>query len=132
MDLELRDRVALVTGAGRGIGHAEATELAREGVRIVVNDIDAACAEAGAARIAEVGVSALAAPGDVTDPGDVDAIVARTVGAFGRLDILVNNAGVGGRVELAARGGRPASQRKGEAAAHFDLQRRFGCPSCRG
>lgn len=97
MDLELRDRVALVTGAGRGIGHAEATELAREGVRIVVNDIDAACAEAGAARIAEIGVSALAAPGDVTDPGDVDAIVARTVGAFGRLDILVNNAGVGGR-----------------------------------
>lgn len=97
MDLELRDRVALVTGAGRGIGHAEAMELAREGVRIVVNDIDAACAEAGAARIAEAGVAALAAPGDVTDPCDVKAMVARTVGAFGRLDILVNNAGVGGR-----------------------------------
>lgn len=96
MDLGLENRVALVTGAGRGIGQAEATVLAAEGAHIAVNDIDPDSAERCAEQMRTLGVSALAVAGDVTDPDSVADIVARTTDHLGRLDILVNNAGLGG------------------------------------
>lgn len=97
MDLGLRDRVALVTGAARGIGRAEAELLAQEGAVIAVNDLDAAAAREAAAALRDAGHRAEAFPGDAADPQAVPEMVARIADRFGRLDILVNNAGAGGR-----------------------------------
>ena len=97
MDLGLTDRVALITGAGRGIGRAEAQAMAAEGARIAVNDLDVAAAEAAAEELVKLGIEALPVPGDVTDPEAVAEIVERTARTFARIDVLVNNAGVGGR-----------------------------------
>ncbi|MBA4790688.1 MAG: glucose 1-dehydrogenase [Rhizobiales bacterium] len=97
MDLGLEGRVALVTGAARGIGRAEALALAAEGARIVINDIDADAAAACADDLRQAGHEAAAAPGDVSDTEGAAAVVRAAGAAFGRLDILVNNAGAGGR-----------------------------------
>ncbi|HEV7577935.1 MAG TPA: SDR family NAD(P)-dependent oxidoreductase [Caldimonas sp.] len=88
-------QVAIVTGAGRGIGRAEALALARHGARVVVNSRSAETTAATAAAIREAGGEAMEAAGDVADDETVCAIVERTVAEFGRLDILVNNAGAG-------------------------------------
>jgi 3-oxoacyl-[acyl-carrier protein] reductase len=94
MTPQLEHRVALVTGAGQGIGRSIALRLATEGAAIVINDIQPqACAEAVDA-IDAVGGQAVAAPGDVTDPAATDAAVVAAQKAFGTLDILVNNAAV--------------------------------------
>jgi NAD(P)-dependent dehydrogenase (short-subunit alcohol dehydrogenase family) len=90
----LDDRVAIVTGAGRGLGRAEALALAAGGARVVVNDFDADAAEAVVATIAADGGEAVARPGDVADFATARALVETAVTRFGRLDILVNNAGV--------------------------------------
>jgi 3-oxoacyl-[acyl-carrier protein] reductase len=82
----LAGRVALVTGAGGGIGRAIASRLAAEGASVLVNDRDADACERVARELGGV-----AAPGDVTSPSDMEAVVAL---AQGRLDIVVNNAGV--------------------------------------
>ncbi len=82
-------RVAVVTGAARGIGLATATRLHERGAAVAVNARDEARARAGAERFGERG---LALPGDLEAAGVVDEIVARTVERFGRVDILVNNA----------------------------------------
>jgi 3-oxoacyl-[acyl-carrier protein] reductase len=95
MDLKLQGRVAFITGAGRGIGYAEARALGAEGVRLAVNDIDDQAAQAAAARLREDGLDALAVPGDASQEADVQAAVAQVLAHFGQLDILVNNAGVG-------------------------------------
>lgn len=95
MDLKLQGRVALISGAGRGIGYAEAQALGAEGARIAVNDIDAQAAQDAAARLRTEGVDAQAVPGDVSQEDDVAAIMAQVLEHFGQLDILVNNAGVG-------------------------------------
>jgi 3-oxoacyl-[acyl-carrier protein] reductase len=86
-------RVALVTGAGSGIGRAIAEKLAKEGERVVVNDLNGAVADEVVARIKESGGRAAAAPGDVSDTEDVQRIVAAAREAFGSPEILVNNAG---------------------------------------
>jgi len=92
--MELHGQVAIVTGAGRGIGRATALELARMGADIVVAELDKPGAERTAAEVTAVGRRALAVPTDVTRRADLTAMVEQTRAAFGRLDILVNNAGI--------------------------------------
>jgi len=92
--MELGGQVAIVTGAGRGIGRARALELARMGADLVVAELDKAGAERTAGEVTALGRRALAVPTDVTRPADLTAMVEQTRAAFGRLDILVNNAGI--------------------------------------
>ncbi len=88
-------RVALVTGASRGIGRAIAERLARDGTAVVVNyRQQAAAAEAVAAAIRAAGGEAIAVGADVAQPAEVERLVAAALATFGRLDILVNNAGI--------------------------------------
>jgi 3-oxoacyl-[acyl-carrier protein] reductase len=87
-------RVALVTGASRGIGRAAALALAAEGAAVVVNDVDAGGAEATAARVTALGARALVSHDDVADRAAVEALVARAESALGPVDIAVNNAGI--------------------------------------
>jgi len=88
-----RPRVALVTGAGSGIGRAIAEKLGKEGERVVVNDLKGEAADEVVAGIKESGGEASSAPGDVSDVEDVDRIVAAAREAYGSPEILVNNAG---------------------------------------
>ena len=91
----LLDRVAMVTGAARGLGEAISRRLAREGAHVVLTDINVAGVERVAAAIAaETGRRTLALPCDVTVEDQVEAAVRRTVEEFGRLDIMVANAGI--------------------------------------
>jgi 2-dehydro-3-deoxy-L-rhamnonate dehydrogenase (NAD+) len=90
-------RVAIVTGAARGIGLAAAEELAREGHAVVVADLDAAQAERAAAGLQAKGYRARAVQVDVADRSSVRAMVEQTLAEFGRVDVLVNNAGIAGR-----------------------------------
>jgi 3-oxoacyl-[acyl-carrier protein] reductase len=91
---QLEGRVAIVTGAARGIGEAIAVALACEGAGVAVVDRDAEPAGAVAERICREGGRAIAIAADVTDPVAVEQAVARTVAELGGLHILVNNAGV--------------------------------------
>lgn len=88
-------RAALVTGAGSGIGRAIAEKLARDGERVVVNDLRGESADGVVAGIKEAGGEAASAPGDVFDPEAVRGIVEAARGAFGPVEVLVNNAGYG-------------------------------------
>lgn len=96
MDLGLGGRVALVTGASRGIGRAIALGLAAEGCRVAICARGADDLEGTAADLRERGAEALALPADLTEPDAAGRVVAETVARFGALDILVNNLG-GGR-----------------------------------
>ncbi|MFN8078331.1 MAG: 3-oxoacyl-ACP reductase family protein [Kineosporiaceae bacterium] len=89
----LDDRVAIVTGAGRGIGRATALRLARDGASVAVNDIDGHVADEVAKEIIAGGHRAIAVVGNCAVRADADALVNACVDAFGKLDILVNNAG---------------------------------------
>ena len=90
----LPGKVAIVTGAGRGMGKATALTLAREGAAVVVNDLRSEWAEAVAQEIGAAGGRALAYAADVADEAQVQAMVGATVERFGTVDILVNNAGL--------------------------------------
>lgn len=92
--MRLKDRVAIVTGSGRGIGAATAQRLAEEGAKVTVTDINAEACENTVAAIRAAGGEAIAIPCDITQRKSVEDMVQKTVDAFGRLDILVNNAGV--------------------------------------
>jgi NAD(P)-dependent dehydrogenase (short-subunit alcohol dehydrogenase family) len=87
-------RVAVVTGAGAGIGRAEALLLATEGARVVVNDVDADNAHAVVDEIRSTGAEAVANTDDVSDTDGSKALVAQAISTFGALDALVNNAGI--------------------------------------
>jgi NAD(P)-dependent dehydrogenase (short-subunit alcohol dehydrogenase family) len=90
--MRLKDKVALITGAGRGIGRAIALGYAREGAHVARTPAEV---ESAADEVRLLGARALAVVCDVTDEAQVKQAVARTLAEFGRLDILVNNAGVG-------------------------------------
>jgi NAD(P)-dependent dehydrogenase (short-subunit alcohol dehydrogenase family) len=92
--MELADRVAIVTGGGRGIGRATALELARMGADIAVAELDRAGAEGTAAQVQALGRRAIVVPTDVTKRPDLTAMVERTRAELGRIDVLVNNAGI--------------------------------------
>ncbi len=96
MGLQLTGKVALVTGAGSGIGRASATALAREGARVVVSDIDRAAGAETAESVRVQGGEAMFVYADVSKAEDVRALVASGVAAYGRIDCAYNNAGVAG------------------------------------
>jgi 3-oxoacyl-[acyl-carrier protein] reductase len=89
----LQDKVAIITGSGRGIGAAAAKLFAQHGAKVVVTDIDPAPAQETVDAIVRAGGTALAVPADVTDGGGVEELVGQTVNTYGGIDILVNNAG---------------------------------------
>lgn len=91
---DLTDKVALVTGARRGMGRAHALALASQGARVAVTDIDAGQCEEVAGEIRQGGGEALGLKLDVSSRSEVDSVFGETVARFGRLDILVNNAGI--------------------------------------
>lgn len=93
MDLGLRDKVAVVTGAGSGIGRAIALSLAEEGVRLVATDLKGDTAEATAADAAGRGSEAIGMPLDVVNYAEAQAMVQQVLQRFGRVDVLVNCAG---------------------------------------
>jgi NAD(P)-dependent dehydrogenase (short-subunit alcohol dehydrogenase family) len=99
----VENKVAIVTGGGRGIGRAVAELMAKEGARVVVCDIgasltgsgnDAGPAQDAVAAIKKAGGEAIASTLSITDPKNAEAIVKAAIDAFGRVDILVNNAGI--------------------------------------
>jgi NAD(P)-dependent dehydrogenase (short-subunit alcohol dehydrogenase family) len=92
--VDLSGKVAIVTGSGRGLGLAYATELARSGASVVVNDVDEAVAQQAVTAITDAGGTAVAEVVPVGTSEAAQALVDRAVGEFGRLDILVNNAGI--------------------------------------
>ncbi len=92
--MKLKGQVAIVTGAGQGIGRAVALTLAREGATVVVNDIDLEKAEKVAEEIKSQGGQALPVQADVSKAKDVDILVKKALNSYKRVDILVNNAGV--------------------------------------
>jgi 2-hydroxycyclohexanecarboxyl-CoA dehydrogenase len=95
MQLGLKGQVALVTGGGQGVGRQICIELAAEGASVVVNDLFAERAEAVAGEIASVGGRAWAAPADITEQDEVEAMVSRASSHFGTpVTVLVNNAGI--------------------------------------
>jgi 3-oxoacyl-[acyl-carrier protein] reductase len=89
-----KDRIAVITGASRGIGRSIALALAAKGATIVAVDMDQAATDAVVAELQAAGTKALAVVGNVTVPADVERMIDAAMEAFGRVDILVNNAGI--------------------------------------
>ena len=95
MDLKIKDKIAIITGAGKGIGRAIALRLAAEGATVVAADLMGKDAESVAAEIKTQGGRALALQGDATKEEDVDSMVRKSIETYKKIDILVNNVGGG-------------------------------------
>jgi len=95
LEMELEGKIALVTGAGRGIGKGIALTFAKEGADVVVNDIDGRTAEATASEVRALGRKSMAIQADVAKADEVNRMVGRILQEWGGVDILVNNAGFG-------------------------------------
>jgi 2-hydroxycyclohexanecarboxyl-CoA dehydrogenase len=91
--MKMKDKVAIVTGAGQGIGRAIALELAGEGAKVCVADLNVETAKKTAAEIKAMGREAIDVKVDITDLAQCEKMVKETVAAFGCVDVLVNNAG---------------------------------------
>ncbi len=98
--MAMSERVAIVTGAGRGVGAATARLFVREGVRVVVCDIERELIEGVAQELQAAGGSALAAAVDISKPAEAERLVRTALSQFGRVDILVNNAAIYPRVSI--------------------------------
>jgi NAD(P)-dependent dehydrogenase (short-subunit alcohol dehydrogenase family) len=96
--MKLKDKVAVITGAGRGIGQAIAVAFAREGARVVLGARNEAELRETGARVEAAGSEPLIVPTDVTDRAQAERLAAAAVERFGRIDILVNNAGISGPI----------------------------------
>jgi 3-oxoacyl-[acyl-carrier protein] reductase len=98
--MQPQERVAIVTGAGRGLGAAVGRELSRQGARVLLCDIELALVEQVAAEISASGGAAIALGSDVSGPAAADVLVATALERYGRLDILVNNAAICPRISI--------------------------------
>jgi 3-oxoacyl-[acyl-carrier protein] reductase len=118
--MELTDKVAIVTGSGRGIGRAIALRLAEAGASVVVNDVEPL--EAVVKEIKALGRQALPVLADVSSSSEVDKLVDETIAAYGRIDILVNNAGIA-RDQLLLR----MTEEEWDSVLRVDLKSVFLC-----
>jgi NAD(P)-dependent dehydrogenase (short-subunit alcohol dehydrogenase family) len=109
MDLGLKDKIAIVTGSGEGIGRMTVLTLAQEGAHVVVNDVEASRADKVAGEARAFGVKALAVKAAVDKGEEVGALYKKAIEEFGRVDILINNAGRGVNWE-AGRAPRPFAE----------------------
>ena len=98
MDLQLKDKVTLITGPAKGMGAAITLAFAREGARLVLAGRDTAAIEPVAEQARALGVEAVVVPCDLTVPAQTEALAARALAAFGRIDVLVNVAGGSGPI----------------------------------
>ena len=92
--MQLKDKVAFITGSASGIGKEIATVFAKEGAKIVIADLNKDAATATAEELKSTGAQAIGVAVDVTDEAQVDAAVEEAAKAFGGIDILVSNAGI--------------------------------------
>jgi 3-oxoacyl-[acyl-carrier protein] reductase len=120
--LKLEGKVAIVTGAGRGIGRAIAVRLAEDGAKVVVNDVQQSAADSTARRIDEDGKQALAVKADVRNENEVRSLFEMAMESFGRIDILVNNAGTRKDAALTS-----MSAKAWEEAVDTSLKGSFNC-----
>jgi len=135
--MRLKDKVALITGAGRGIGRDIALAYAREGAHVVINDVDAATSEITARDAAQIGSKSLAVVASVADTADVNRLIDTVMQERGRIDIVVNNAMriVPGKLEELPESAWDTTMNIGlkgafmvsQAAARHMIRQRAGC-----
>ena len=120
--MRLTGRVAIITGAGRGIGQAIAFKFGEEGAKVVVNDLNLKGAEAVVEKIEARGGQGLAVKADVRKKGEVEEMFAQVNGEYGKVDILVNNAGIRRDILL-----QKMSEEEWDAVVNIALKGSFNC-----